>query len=206
MPEKKWTKTDQARAESRERWIVESEAVAIPYWAEARAAFTFLTRKYSFYGPTDEKIDGVSDGRDTIPMISYHARRMDVVIGWFITSQYIYVQFRLPPINNLVTEPEREARRTAPTTYMDLYALARYLGKADDPDFMLGDVWNLYESASKKRQAIIDSNRRGVVEGLARATERYASHVLTGDYSQFSDVAAYYETHRDDYIRGQKKA
>jgi hypothetical protein len=89
---------------------------------------------------------------------------------------------------------------------MDLYALARYLGKADDPDFMLGDAWNMYESASKKRQAIIESNRHGVIVGLARATERYASHVLTGDYSQFAEVTAYQKAHRDDYIRGKKQA
>ncbi len=76
---------------------------------------------------------------------------------------------RVHPVYGAMSEAEKEASRTVTVCYMDLYALARYLGKADDPDFMLGDVWNYYESASNKRQAIIESNRQGVIEGLARA-------------------------------------
>jgi hypothetical protein len=201
MPEKKWTKTDQTRAENKERWIVEREAQAIQFFGEARSAFNFLTRKYGFYGPVDEKIEGVSDGRDRTALINYSSR-MDVTIGWFFASGDIFVRFSLSSLRNLRPDGQTEAAQGV--DYMDLYALARYLGKGDDSDFLLGDMWNESQRSWDRRVTLLESDLHGVIEGFARATDRYASHVLLGDASQFAPVKEYYEAHKNDYIHGKK--
>jgi hypothetical protein len=202
MPEKKWTKADQTRAENKERRIVESEAQAIQFFGEVRAAFNFLTRKYGFYGPCDEKIEGVSDGRDRTALIDYSSYRMDLTIGWFFASGDMFVRFQLSPLRNIRPGGQTEAAQGV--EYMDLYSLARYLGKGDDSDFLLGDMWNESQRSWDRRVAMLESDLHGVIEGFARVTERHASHVLMGDASQFAPVKDYYEEHKSDYIHGKK--
>jgi hypothetical protein len=198
MPEKKWTKTDQARAEEQERGVVKYETQCIRFFTEARTAFAFLNKQYG-YGLGSETIWEPWSPVDVTAQLAHISYRMHVRISCLITSGNISIQFATRPKYEL--PPEQAARLQK---YMDLYGLARYLGMDDDPDFLLGDMWNHYASKAERRMALIESNLHGVLEGLARATERYASHVLMGDSSQFDDVRAYYEAHKDDYIRGKK--
>jgi hypothetical protein len=44
----------------------------------------------------------------------------------------------------------------------------------------------------------------GLLDGLARTTERYGSNFLKGDASQFAEVTAYQQAHKDDYWRQKK--
>ncbi|HEX9036179.1 MAG TPA: hypothetical protein VF808_04230 [Ktedonobacterales bacterium] len=187
-------------------WIDDAERLSLQFFREVRESFAFLKSAYKYYGPASEKIEGPTDYRDTTAIAAYTHYRMRVKVGWYISSGNAYVRFETPQIRNgLPTAQEVEARRAAYPYFMDLYGLARLLGKAEDPDFLLGDVWNHYESKSRKRRELLENDLRGVLDGLARATERYASHVLAGDSSQFAAVYAYQDTHKDDYIRGRKK-
>jgi hypothetical protein len=64
-------------------------------------------------------------------------------------------------------------------------------GHADDPDFLLGDSYQEGGRITNKRFKLLQSDLAGVLDGLARATERYASDILRSDLSIFPEVQAY---------------
>jgi hypothetical protein len=162
-------------------------------------AFGFLETTYG-YRFIEEALAQPGDARDTQADVTFAGEHMGVRVRWYFSSGIIAASFRKlqTPWQYADTLSDAERRIQLPV-FADLYALARFLGAAQDPDFLLGDVWNVYQSKCKKRDALIKTNMRGVLDGLARATQRYAGHILQGDSSQFAEVRAFYDTHKDDY-------
>jgi hypothetical protein len=180
-------------------WPEEAHLLAARYYPEVREAFGFLEMTYG-YRYSAESLSCPEDARDTQADVTFVGEHMGVRVRWYFSSGTIAVAFRKlqTPWQYADTLGDEERRAQVPV-FTDLYALARFLGTAQDPDFLLGDVWNVYESKCKKRDALIKNNLQAVLEGLARATQRYASRILQGDSSQFAEVRAFYDAHKDDY-------
>jgi hypothetical protein len=69
--------------------------------------------------------------------------------------------------------------------FRDTEAMVVYLGdKIGDSDQVGGRITN-------KRFKLLQSDLPGVLDGLARATERYASDILRGDLSIYPEAQAY---------------
>ncbi len=182
-------------------WPEEAHLLAATFHAEVREAFRFLETTYG-YRYIAESLSCPEDARDTQAEATFAGEHMGVRVYWYFSSGNISVGFRkLQTPWQYAEELSEEERRAQLPVFTDLYSLARFLGTAHDPDFLLGDVWNVYESKCKKRDALIKNNMRGVLEGLARATQRYAGHILQGDSSQFAAVRTFRDTHKDDYWR-----
>ena len=182
-------------------WPEEARLLAARFYPEVREAFGFLETTYGYRFMADS-LSWPGDARDTQADVTFAGEHIGVRIRWYFSSGNIAVSFRkLQTPWQYAEGLSDEERRAHLPVFTDLYALARFLGTAQDPDFLLGDVWNVYESKCKKRDALIKNNLRGVLEGLARATQRYAGHILQGDSSQFAEVRAFYDAHKDDYWR-----
>lgn len=180
-------------------WQEEARILSEGFYPEVLAAFGFLETNYG-YRFVDERLMWPEDYRDSEAQVRFVGADMGVMAAWYFTSGIINVYFRkLHTSWHYPEELNEEERRSRLPVSISLYSLARYLGSAQDPDFVLGDIWNVYESKCKKRDALIKGNLRGVLAGLARATERYADAILNGDSSQFAQVAAYHNAHQDDY-------
>ena len=68
---------------------------------------------------------------------------------------------------------------------------------SQNPDFLLKDLerslpWKETEQLWKDNLKTIQENMREVLNGLAHATQTYASGILEGDTSVFSTVTDYY--------------
>lgn len=181
-------------------WQDEIRKQAADLFIQTTEAFRFLETDYG-YTPIAQKLEYLNDFRDTQANLTYAGEVMGVAIGLNFGSGNLDVTFRK------ISQPRwypnslsAEDFATKQPIYMPLYDLIRFQGAEKDSDLLLGDLWNLYESKCKKRNALLATNLRDVLDGLARATVRYGDVVLRGDFSQFSAVKDYYEAHKDDYI------
>jgi hypothetical protein len=77
-----------------------------------------------------------------------------------------------------------------------LHTLAEVLGHADDPAFLLGDTDQVGGWTINRRVKIVQANMRGVLEGLAAATKRYADAVLKGDTLILPEAQQYHRQKR----------
>jgi hypothetical protein len=180
-------------------WQDEIRAQAAELFVQGTEAFRFLETDYGFT-PIAQKLEYLNDFRDTQAHLTYAGEAMGVAIGLNFGSGNLDVTFRK------ISQPRwfpdtasAEDYASKHTIYMPLYDLIRFQGAEKDSDLLLGDLWNLYESKCKKRNALLAANLRGVLDSLARATVRYGDAALRGDSSQFADVRAYYEEHEHDY-------
>ncbi|MDE3230651.1 MAG: hypothetical protein KGO05_12300 [Chloroflexota bacterium] len=181
-------------------WQDEIRAQAVELFIQGTEAFRFLERDYG-YTPIAQKLEYLNDFRDTQAELTYAGEAMGVTIGLNFSSGNLDVAFRkiARPRWYPDTVSAEELASNRPV-FMPLYDLIRFQGAEKDPDLLLGDLWNLYESKCKKRNALLATNLRGVLDGLARATVRYGDAALRGDSSQFAAVKEYQVAHQYDYI------
>jgi hypothetical protein len=163
----------------------------------AKESFAFLEKLYGYH-LDKEIVEDAGDYRDAIACIYFLGSTLGVKIYWYFSSSLIDVKFieldkhgRIP---SLVKGREG--------TYLDqmgddiprgihLSDLVTVLGHQDDPSFLLKELRNVKPSMCKKRAKIIEENVIGVVQGLAQATQTYASEILQGDTSLFPQVIRY---------------
>jgi hypothetical protein len=113
-----------------------------------------------------------------------------IVWGW--SSAFVGVRFfevQIPRVSPREHTPFGEPR--ARPRVIHLRDLAAVRGHADDPDFLLGNSDQFGGRITNKRFKLLQSDLAGALDGLARATERYASDILRGDLSIPPEVQAY---------------
>lgn len=173
-----------------------SRANVPAFYAQVTQAFAFLSTTYRFRLHA-QRLDAVDDFRDTQARVVYLSDKVEIDILWGWASALIRVVFTelqspSAPLqtSSAVDEPKGSAR------VIRLEDLAAIRGHADDPDFLLGDAFQHGGRITSKRFKLLQSDMAGVVAGLARATERYASDILRGDTAIFPDAMAYYDKKR----------
>ena len=175
------------------------------FFAEVERAFAFLTGTFHFAlaettstlheaRPTDT-LDTILDAQAVVVYLSDHIE-VDIVWGFHLATIHIaFIEVQTPG--------ERPARwhlwdKEYPNSArgIRLDSLAAVRGHEDDPDFLLGNLDRVDGRSINRRFKLLQTNLTGVVDGLARATERYASDILRGDTSVFPEVMAYYTEER----------
>jgi len=86
--------------------------------------------------------------------------------------------------------PSSAISRTLPAAR--LYTLAEMRGHADDAAFLLGDTDRVDGRSINARVKVVQANLRGVLDGLAVATERYAADILRGDTAPLAEAMRSY--------------
>ncbi|HEX8033102.1 MAG TPA: hypothetical protein VF510_04610 [Ktedonobacterales bacterium] len=196
------------------KWEAEIRALFQPFFVETRRAFQFLEHTYGYQHVGEEV--STSHPRDWAGMSRYVRSRVGVEIGWEYAESSIGVSFvalHQPGIfQRGIYHPDASPDRPRA---ISLYSLAYMLGHGDDPDFLLPTspdppddmsardlsprarrrALNSWQSAVlstiKRRRQLIETNMPGVLAGLARATQTYASAILEGDTSVFPSVLDY---------------
>lgn len=166
------------------KWQDETRAQAAELFVQGTEAFRFLETDYG-YIPITQKLEYLNDSRDTQACLTYAGEAMGVAIGLNFGAGNLDVTFRkISQPRWFPSSLNAEDYASKRPIYMPLYDLIRFQGAEKDPDLLLGNLWNLYESKCKKRNALLATNLRGALDGLARATVRYGDAVLRGDSSQ----------------------
>lgn len=175
--------------------IVEQSIATVPqFFADTTEVFGFLETTYG-YRLHAERVEDIDWVPDTYAEVVYLNRgrqpaKVAVKVSWqFHTAAIDIVFFELqrPGILN-------DAQDIPGSIF--LHALAEVLGHQDDPTFLLGDTDRVHGRVINERAKILQTNLRGVLEGLATATERYAADILRGDTSIFPEVLRYYAQKR----------
>lgn len=164
---------------------------AIPqFHAQAGEAFAPLMAKHK-YRLHAQRAEDLEHGQDARASVSYLGERVEVSIEWAFAEAYIsvvFIELQVPRVSpkqrSFVDDKLKDAARA-----ISLRALAEQVGHADDPDLPPKQGRRHTTNAQFKR---LQSDMRGVLDGLARATERYASDILRGDTSIFPDVRRAY--------------
>ncbi len=180
----------------------EIRAIFKPFFVETRSAFHFLEHPYGCQH-VGEKIN-FDQPFDVAGMVRYAGTHVGVEIQWgYVESGIVvsFVELQQPGI----FQPGRlfHVRPDQPRAIM-LRSLAGMLGHLDDPDFLLPDVpdnLNLvtldgrraWSDIVKRRRDQIETDLPGVLAGLARATQTYATTILEGDTTVFAAVVEYHE-------------
>jgi hypothetical protein len=176
------------------------------FFSEATEAFQFLEHQYG-YQRQEGQIKSPDDIRDTAALLSYVGTRVGVQISWYFADAFIgvaFVELQQPgvfPQNYSFYPVKQENLMKA----IDLYTLSEIYGVQQNQDFLLQDTDN--PRKYKKHAKLIQTNRKGIIAGLARATQIYAAAILQGDTFLFPDVMHYYiakhkQLHPDAYIPG----
>jgi hypothetical protein len=172
-------------------------ATAPEFFAHVARAFAFLTSTYG-YRPAAQDITAIDDVRDTQVVVKYISAPLEVDVIWDVVSVGVFVLFAtLPP---LAPGASIEDVVRPQLSLMRLQDLAAVRGHADDPDFLQGDLDHVNGRIINKRFQFIQTHLTDIIEGLARATERYGSEILRGDTSSFPQIRAYY-LQRMEFLR-----
>lgn len=166
--------------------IYDWSLAALPqFYAQAGEAFASLTttHKYRLHAQRAEDLEYVQDARASVSFLGKH---VEVSIEWAFAGADIDVVFielkteKVSPMQrSFVDDKLKDAARA-----ISLRALAEHLGHADDPDLLPKG----YGRITNKRFNRVQADLRGVLDGLARATERYAGDIVRGDTRIFPDV------------------
>lgn len=168
-----------------------SLATVPTFYAQVERAFAFLPATYDCRLHA-QHLDAIEDIRDTRAMVVYLGDKIEVDIVWDWSSAFVGVSFfalQIPRVSPREQIPFGEPK--ARPRVIHLRDLAAVRGHADDPDFLLADSDQVGGRIANKRFKLLQSDLAGVLDGLARATERYASEILRGDLSIYPEVKAY---------------
>lgn len=164
-------------------------ATAPEFFTQVARAFGFLSTAYGYHLATQE-ITAIDDVRDTQVIVKYVGEHLEVDVIWDVVSVSVAVLFAtLPPLAQRVRIEDVARPKLG---VMRLEDLAAVRGHADDPGFMQGDLDHVNGRIINKRFTFIQAHLTDIIDGLARATEHYASDILRGDVSIFPEVQAYY--------------
>jgi hypothetical protein len=166
-------------------------ATAPEFFAHVARAFAFLTSTYA-YRLANQDITAINDVRDTRLIVTYLHDHVDMEVDviWDVQSVSVNVLFATPA---QLAQGDHVGDVAKPRqSRINLEDLAAVRGHADDPDFMQGDVFQVHGRIINKRFQFIQAHLTDIIDGLARATERYADDVLRGDTSIFPEVQAHY--------------
>ena len=162
------------------------------FYTHVEQAFAFLPATYNCQLHA-QHLDDREDFRDARASVMHLGDKMEVDIRWDFASAIIRVVFVELPISH-VSPTKRvafgEGREGAREISLELLTEVRR--HPTDPDLLLGDLTGLDGRSINRRFKVIQSNLGGVIGGLARATERYASEILRGDTSIFPAVMRLY--------------
>lgn len=172
------------------------------FFALTRAAFRFLEERFG-YRLENEAVEGLDDWRDVRANVRYLGERVAVTVEWSYADGYIVVTFaelRSPWVRPAHTDPL--GTNAGMPLRVDLDTLAMMAGQADDPDFLLHGHSAMGRRSFSECHQVIDRNLPGVIEGLARATQRYAANIVAGDTSRLPEIVRFYaQEHQRLYRR-----
>ncbi len=171
----------------------EQSLAAVPQFdADARETFAFLelTYGYHFHG---SRLDSADDVRDANARVLYLGPAVEVEIYWYFSTAGLGVAFAQTPAP--WTSLQRrvffgDLKDAMPAAR--LYTLAEMRGHADDAAFLLGDTDQVDGRSINTRVKVVQANLRGVLDGLAVATERYAADILRGDTAPLAEAMRSY--------------
>lgn len=166
------------------------------FYAQVEQTFAFLPATYH-YLLHEQRVESSSFFPDARAQVIYLGDKVEVDIVWGFASAAIFVtlvELQLPGVSPSKRYGWGEVAGAARAIRLESLAAVR--GHGDDPDFLLGDIDRVDGRSTNKRFKLLENNLSGVVDGLARATERYASDILRGDTSIFSEVMAYHTEKR----------
>ncbi len=183
------------------------------FFAQVEQSFAFLDEKYSYrlHAHRADMLDYEPDAR---ACVGYVGLKAEVRVWWSLSGATMGVTFnelkysRVSAAHNAVSWG---CHASNPDTVraIDLWELADYFGHGDDPDFCAvtsspGRIshvsFNERQASSKERADLIQDDLLGVLDGLARLTERYGKKVLrSGNPRVFAAVWDRY----DHYMREQ---
>jgi len=178
--------------------IVEQSIAAAPqFFADVPEVFGFLEAEYG-YRLHAERVENIDWVPDTCAEVVYlnrkrHPAKIAVKVSWtFHTAaiDVVFLELQRPGVFN-------EASDVMGSVF--LRTLAEVLGQQDDPAFLLGDADQVDGRTINERVKIVQANLRGVLEGLAIATERYAAAILRGDTTILPEVKRYYADKRQSF-------
>lgn len=172
------------------------------FFEECRHQFAFLENHYSLCIEKEDTVN-ISVIQDAYAILPYVGKKISVVLRWYFIGSLIEVIFlelkeewRFPVIsvnnNNALNEYPNAARA------ITIYTLATTLGNAGDDTFLLKNVTDTSTRQCKIRAKIIMSRLPEVISGLAVATQKYASDILSGDTQIFTKVMEYQTKIADD--------
>jgi hypothetical protein len=162
------------------------------FFALTQASFRFLEEQYGYQLESTTVAD-LQYVLDTRASVSYLGERVAVGVTWMYAEGYIsvgFVELRTPWV--------RPAEANGLRTDLDmplgisLDTLATMEGHAKDPDFLLHGRGLLGRRSMEACRRLVDTNMADVVEGLARATRRYAADILAGDTSRFPEAVRFH--------------
>ena len=168
-----------------------SLATVPTFYAQVERAFAFLPATYDCRLHA-QHLDAIEDFRETEAMVVYLGDKIEVDIVWGWSSAFVgvrFVELQIPRVSPRDHAPFGEPK--ARPRVIHLRDLAAVRGHANDPDFLLGDSDQVGGRITTKRFRLLQSDLAGVLDGLARATERHASDILRGDLSVYPEVKAY---------------
>jgi hypothetical protein len=164
--------------------VIRTRAVATApeFYAHVARAFAFLTSTYGYRLATQD-ITAIDDVRDTQVVVKYISAHLEVDVIWGVVSVSVSVQFAtLPPLAHGASIEDVVRPKLS---QIRLEHLAAVRGHANDPDFIQGDLDHVNGRIINKRFQFIQAHLTAIINGLARATERYGSEILRGDTSIF---------------------
>lgn len=158
------------------------------FWAETAEAFQFLEHQYDY-----QRLEGSTTSNPWTVISRYVGSHIGIQVVWNSHASTINVAFIelvqpgvFPPVSSFF--PLTQDIDAAKAVYLSDLADMFGPGTNQDPDFLLQGNKHYWSPLHKKRLETIDKNMRGVLAGLARATETYASAILHGDTSMFPGV------------------
>jgi hypothetical protein len=178
------------------------------FYRRVEEDFAFLSATYQCH-LSQKDVDRrgtiqANDIRDTYVTVVYLGSAVEVDVQWDVASSHIRVwliELLEPYVRPTKWYAWGNSTATAMARAVNVVTLAEMAGAADDPDLMLEQVSTsharrregmLAESRkSDRRFALLQSSFDGVLARLAHATERYASGILRGDHTMFSEGVAF---------------
>jgi len=163
---------------------------SLTFFRLARQAFDFLRTEYHYW-PAQTSIIDPDDWRDAAARIRYPGERVGVSIAWYFAAADVSVTFieQMEPRVFAEHAPYFGRHATSPLA-VSLDTLVELSGKRADPGFLL-PADSPKRSKTNARRCILESDMAGVLDGLARATKRYATDILAGDTSRFPVIVRY---------------
>jgi hypothetical protein len=162
------------------------------FFALAQTSFHFLEEQYG-YRLESTTVAELQYAVDACASVSYLGEHVAVGVTWMYAEGYVSVGF--VELRTLWVRPAQANTLRADldmplAIYLD--TLATRAGQAKDPDFLLHGRGSLGRRSMEACRRLVDTNMAGVIEGLARATQRYAADILAGDISRFPEVVRFH--------------
>jgi hypothetical protein len=181
------------------------QAMVETFFTQVEQAFAFLPAAYHFtlHERRSDSLEAKpSDTQETFvdaeAVDVYLSDHLEVDLTWgfaIATMRVTFVELLAPGVS-----PSRRyawgARMSDAARMIYLETLAAARGHGSDPDFLLGDVSRVDGRSINRRFKLLQTNMAGVIGGLTRATEQYASDILQGDTSIFPEVMRLYGEQR----------